>query len=186
MTTTTLGKFNTVASAGANLAWSGLSNLTASGSGYAQCGPMSTSAPTANRIDLKVPEEVSTIPANSIFGSMQIQFELWKTEFFPSTVNMAVSLQLGSAGYTFPLTANSSWTLKTTSDGDRSYWGLNAYTPTEVMDYIISGVIFPKFSATLASGGASSNITLRLREVQCTITYTTPAGRGGAIVASVL
>lgn len=183
MTTTTQDKFNTVTQSGSGVSWTDLSNLVNGASGFAfSATGLNSSNPTSNTIAFKVPAQASTIIADSVFESMQFTFECWRSDAgSPAGIDFYFTTNLGSANFIKNVSANEVFETAISSDGDRSYWGLNSYAPSALLDYIIDGTLAFEVYAQRSSGIAG----VRIREAECTITYSTPTGRRGAIIASV-
>lgn len=185
MTSTGYQRFSSISQAGSDTPWTDLSNLTGTGEARVRVSKNGVDE-ASNTISLALPGGVGTLPNDASFESMQFRVDWEKlasisagatlrVDITPAVFNGVVSVAPGG---------EASGTL-ITADGDRSYWGLQAYTAGEVLSLLKAGTLKFTLRASNLDGSPLGGAFI-ISEPEVNITYSIPVGRGGAIVASTL
>ncbi len=189
MTVTTKEGFDTVAQAGSDDVWSGISNMVypTEGEGSVNIVPYWTLfgyIGRSNTLSLSVPQEASGIPTGAAFVSMEIFFNLKKTGHSSAKPNWSCRTSL-SSGHVFTILQTTDGSYEASSrSGDESYWKLGAHSDTEIIDALRDGSL--SFDWFVHYTGSNVSTLAKMKEVTITITYDTTAGDRGSVIAALV
>jgi hypothetical protein len=181
--------FSTVTQSGAFATWGNLSNIEHPASGFTQAFPTISKGSRSNTISLADNAGVSVagIPAGSTFNSMSLEKSVGKGGALQSDaeIDFFGKTNLSSGTVWSSLDVTDSF-VSSFASGDRAYWKLTAYSPTQIIDKLKDGSLKLTIWA-VENNGVDNLILCALQDVTLVVNYTEPAagsspGRRGAVL----
>lgn len=187
MPSTAREAFNSVTQDGSWGSWDNIANLAFPDSGESAAVLSTNYSSFTNNLYFSLHEGMDAVPDGSAFVSMSLEIYRKKSGLFQASAQVDV---FGGTNINPSVweTANIQGTYNNAiRAGDRAFWGLEAYTPQQIITMLKDGALIHRVRAREDVGFSGSNVFVHVKDITLVVEYTEPtpassSGRRGAVL----